>query len=188
MFPASRRAIALVGAAALVFGACGGGASSAPTTGPTDMMSEAPSTAPEVTPTPAPTNVATVPDGQLIFPDKLVICSDLPYPPFEFFDDQGNPTGSDIDLGNITAERLGQVDMVPYFQAGQSFVVAKGNPSGINTLDDLCGKAIAAETGTTEVQYLNGTGDYKGQGLSEACTKKGLAAIDAKEYTKDTEA
>jgi polar amino acid transport system substrate-binding protein len=225
MFPASRRAIALVGAAALVFGACGGGASSAPTTGPTDMMSEAPSTAPEVTPTPAPTNVATVPDGQLIFPDKLVICSDLPYPPFEFFDDQGNPTGSDIDLGteighrlgltveiensvfdtiidavtggkcdivisdqNITAERLGQVDMVPYFQAGQSFVVAKGNPSGINTLDDLCGKAIAAETGTTEVQYLNGTGDYKGQGLSEACTKKGLPAIDAKEYTKDTEA
>ena len=65
--------------------------------------------------------------------------------------------------------------MIPYFQAGQSFVVAKGNPQGIKTTDDLCGKSVAAETGTTEVDYLNGTGDYKGTGLSKACTDKGKA-------------
>jgi polar amino acid transport system substrate-binding protein len=217
----SRRLAGLLGAAVFI-AACGPGATASPTAGPSTPPA---STGPTEVPSVAPTPVAVVPDGQLLFPGKLVICSDLPYPPFEFFDEQGNPTGSDIDLGteigarlgltveiensvfdtiiaavtggkcdivisdqNITEERLGQVDMIPYFKAGQSFVVAKGNPAGINTVDDLCGKAIAAETGTTEVQYLNGTGDYKGKGLSEACTKKGLGAIDAKEYTKDTEA
>ena len=37
--------------------------------------------------------------------------------------------------------------MIPYFKAGQSFVVAKGNPKAINTTMDLCGKSVAAETG-----------------------------------------
>jgi polar amino acid transport system substrate-binding protein len=154
-----------------------------------------------------------------------VICSDIPYPPQEFFDDSGNPVGSDIEIGqeiaarlgltpqiensvfdtiiaavtsgkcdiiisaqNITADRVKQVDMIPYFQAGQSFVVAKGNPAGIKTQDDLCGKSVAAETGTTEVDYLKGTGDYEGHGLSAACQGKGKAAIDIKEYPKDSDA
>ena len=61
--------------------------------------------------------------------------------------------------------------MITYFQAGQSFLVAKGNPKNIKTQQDLCGKAIAAETGTTEVDYLNGTGDYEGQGLSSSARR-----------------
>jgi ABC-type amino acid transport/signal transduction systems, periplasmic component/domain len=173
----------------------------------------------------APSAVAAVPTDQLIFPDKLVVCSDIPYPPLEFFDAAGNPTGSDIDIAteiatrlgltvqiensvfdtiiaavtggkcdiiisdqNITAERLAAVDMIPYFQAGQSFVVAKGNPKALNTTTDLCGKSIAAETGTTEVEYVNGTGDYKGKGLSKACTDAGKTKIDMKEFQKDTDA
>ena len=129
--------------------------------------------------------MATVPNEQLILAGNLFVCSDIPYPPQEFFDEQGNPTGSDIDIGaeiakrlglqfhventvfntiipaltgnkcdiiisaqNITPDRLKQVDMIPFFQAGQSFVVAKGNPKAINTTDDLCGKAIASESGT----------------------------------------
>jgi len=169
--------------------------------------------------------VATVPPDQLILAGKLVICSDIPYPPLEFFDSAGNPTGSDIDIGteiakrlgltaqiensvfdtiiaavtggkcdivisdqNITADRLKAVDMIPYFQAGQSFVVAKGNPKAINATTDLCGKAVAAETGTTEVDYVNGVGDYKGKGLSKACTDAGKAKIDMKEFPKDTDA
>ena len=78
--------------------------------------------------------------------------------------------------------------MIPYFQAGQSFVVAKGNPKAINTTDDLCGKSVAAETGTTEVDYVNGVGDYKGDGLSKQCTDKGKPKIDMKEFPKDTDA
>jgi len=167
----------------------------------------------------------TVPGDQLDFAGKLVICSDIPYPPQEFFDDSGNPIGSDIEIGqeiakrlgltaeiqnsvfdtiiaavnggkcdiiisaqNITSDRVKQVDMIPFYQAGQSFVVAKGNPSNIKTQDDLCGKAIAAETGTTEVDYLQGTGDYKGSGLSKACTDKGKAAINIKQFQKDSDA
>jgi polar amino acid transport system substrate-binding protein len=78
--------------------------------------------------------------------------------------------------------------MIPFFQAGQSFVVAKGNPAGIKAEGDLCGKSIAAETGTTEVHYLNGTGDYAGAGLSAKCQKDGKAAIDVKEFPKDSDA
>jgi len=40
-----------------------------------------------------------VPSGQLVFADKLVICSDIPYPPQEFFDANANPIGSDIEIG-----------------------------------------------------------------------------------------
>ena len=169
--------------------------------------------------------IAAVPSGQLIFAGKLVVCSDIPYPPQEFFDANGNPVGSDIEIGaeiakrlgltmevqnsvfdtiiaaltggkcdiiisaqNITSDRVKQVDMIPYFQAGQSFVVAKGNPKNITTQNDLCGKTIAAETGTTEVDYLNGTGDYKGQGLSAACTTAGKAKINAVQFAKDSDA
>jgi len=158
-------------------------------------------------------------------PGHLVVCSDLPYPPQEFFDDQGNPIGSDIDIArgigarlgltvdvnnqifdtiiaalqgekcdiiasaqNITSDRIKQVDMIPFFQAGQSFVVAAGNPAGITSQDSLCGKKIAAETGTTEVDYLNGTNDYKGQGLSKACTSAGNPAITVTTFGKDSDA
>ena len=100
-----RRVGALVGAAIFILGACSGGATPGPTTGATPTA--ATSVAPVATPTPAPTNVATVPDGLLVFEGKLVICSDIPYPPLEFFDDQGNPTGSDIDIGTEIAKRLG---------------------------------------------------------------------------------
>ncbi|MER7769376.1 ABC transporter substrate-binding protein [Kitasatospora sp. NPDC096140] len=42
------------------------------------------------------------------------------------------------------------VDFVDYFIAGTSIVVPKGNPKGIKTLDDLCGKTIALQQGTTQ--------------------------------------
>lgn len=229
MLPAGRLAVAVV-TVAITLAACSTSASpsasSAPASQPPSAAatpapsaSEAPSTAPSAS------AVATVPAAQLIFPGKLVVCSDIPYPPLEYFDDAGNPTGSDIDIAtgianklgltvqiensvfdtiiaavtggkcdiivsdqNITADRLKAVDMIPYFKAGQSFVVAKGNPKAINATTDLCGKSVAAEQGTTEVDYVNGTGDYKGKGLSKACTDAGKAAIDMKQFQKDTDA
>ncbi|MFB7911971.1 ABC transporter substrate-binding protein [Kitasatospora sp. NPDC056076] len=42
------------------------------------------------------------------------------------------------------------VDFVDYFIAGTSIVVPKGNPKGIRTLDDLCGRMIAFQQGTTQ--------------------------------------
>jgi len=192
----------------------------APTTGPTTTAAATPS------PVASPTAVAVVPADQLIFPGELVVCSDLPYPPLEFFDAAGNPTGSDIEIAteiakrlglqikvinsvfdtiilavnsgkcdiivsdqNMTPDRIKAVDMIPYFQAGQSFAVAHGNPAGLVTELDLCGKKVGAETGTTEIQYLEGTDAYKDSGgLKKKCTDAGKPAPNAVTYQKDDQA
>ena len=174
----------------------------------TVVVTAVPSTGP--TEAPVPTPVATVDPTLLSQKGRLLICSDMPYPPFEFFDANGDPTGSDIDLGteianrlglkaqvvnsvfdtifaavtsgkcdiilsdtNITADRQKQVSMILYFQAGQSMLVAKGNPQNINATTDMCGESVAVESGTTEVDYLQGTGEYKGKGLPADCAKAG---------------
>ncbi|MGW6915169.1 ABC transporter substrate-binding protein [Kitasatospora sp. NPDC054939] len=48
-----------------------------------------------------------------------------------------------------TKEREETVDMVTYFTAGTAAAVKKGNPDKINA-DDLCGKKVAVQTGTTQ--------------------------------------
>lgn len=56
---------------------------------------------------------------------------------------------------NDTAEREQAFDFVYYLKSSQGFVVAKGNPAGIKTEDDLCGKTIAAVRGGVQAQYLD---------------------------------
>jgi len=207
----------VLGTAAIVaLAACTAGTSASPSASQPGASSSASTAA---------SPVATVPTDQLIFPGKLVVCIDIPYPPQEFFDDQGNPTGADPDLAteiakrlgltvqiensvfdtiilaltggkceviisaqNITADRLGQVDMIPYFKAGQSFVVAEGNPKAITKPLDLCGKSVAVESGTTEADYVKGTGDYKGGGLNKQCADAGQPEVNLKEFQKDSDA
>jgi polar amino acid transport system substrate-binding protein len=53
-----------------------------------------------------------------------------------------------------TKEREKQVNFVTYLEAGVSIVVAKGNPEKINSAEDLCGKNVGAESGTTEEDML----------------------------------
>jgi len=93
-----------------------------------------------------------------------------------------------ISAMNITADRSKQISQIPYFQAGQSFVTLKGNPNKINTPMDLCGKSAAAESGTTEADYLQGTGDYAGKGLTQACVAAGKQPINVVVAAKDTDA
>lgn len=47
-------------------------------------------------------------------------------------------------------KRQASVDFVDYFNVGTSIIVAKGNPKGIKSLDDLCGQTIALQRGTTQ--------------------------------------
>jgi len=101
---------------------------------------------------------------------------------------QGNKCDIIISAQNINADRLKQVDMIPYFKAGQAVVVAKGNPKGIKTQNDLCGTTVAVQSGTTELDFLQGTSDYKGAGLSDACVKAGKPAINIKTFEKDSDA
>lgn len=175
--------------------------------------------------TAAPTPVVTVDESNLVQKGKLSICSDLPYPPFESYDENGQPVGLDIDLSNEIANRMGlqaqivntvfdsiiaaatggkcdiivsdmnitatrhkQISFIPYLKIGQSILVAKGNPNNINAPTDLCGQSVAAESGTTEVDYLQGTGDYQGKGLAADCTAAGKPAVKVVITQKDSDA
>ena len=67
-------------------------------------------------------------------------------------------TRGDLDLAmsamTDTAERARRVDFVDYFSAGTSILVQRGNPAGITDISDLCGKVVAVERGTTQVDLL----------------------------------
>jgi polar amino acid transport system substrate-binding protein len=94
-----------------------------------------------------------------------------------------------VSAQTITADRQAQVDMIPYFQAGQEFVVLTGNPENIAATTDLCGKAVAAESGTVEADHIGGTGGYKTSGgLTQACVAAGKQPITLKTFTADTQA
>ncbi|HEX7277568.1 MAG TPA: ABC transporter substrate-binding protein [Acidimicrobiales bacterium] len=54
-----------------------------------------------------------------------------------------------------TEERQGAIDLIDYFNAGGSIIVAKGNPQGIRTLDDLCGRTIGLQKGTVHEESAN---------------------------------
>ena len=217
-----RTIVMLVVVGTTIVAACTGGGAASPTTpvASATPSGESPSTAPVAS------IVASVPASELTLPGKLEICSDLPYPPDEFFDDQGNPTGSDIEIGQQLASRLGlqaavvnsvfdtiiaainggkcdiimsamgittdrtkAIDMIPYAVGGSSAVVPKGDPKGIGSAElDMCGVVIAAQTGTSEADLVLGEGDFKGDGLTKACTDAGKAAPTLKTFVKDSDA
>lgn len=172
-----------------------------------------------------PTPVAQIPTGDLVRANYLTVCSDIPYPPQEFYDENGDPQGVDVDIANEIGNRLGlkvqyvntvfdtiiaavtsgkcdilvsamnitkdrnkQISMIPYFKAGQSLVVAKGNPEKISSVMDLCGKSVAAESGTTEVDFIQGSGDYEGNGLMQKCESEGKGEVNLVITQKDSDA
>jgi polar amino acid transport system substrate-binding protein len=89
---------------------------------------------------------------------------------------------------NITTDRLKKISMIPYFQTGQAFVVKTSNPNHIMTTLDLCGQPIAAESNTTEANYLQATGDQNGKGLPKECNIAGKQAPTVILTQTDTDA
>jgi len=55
---------------------------------------------------------------------------------------------------NDTLERQKTLDFVDYFLGGYSILVAKGNPDGITSLNDLCGKAVAGVADGVQISLL----------------------------------
>ena len=55
---------------------------------------------------------------------------------------------------NDTADRQKQVNFVDYLKVGQGLLVKAGNPKGIHGLEDLSGKAVAVQLGTTNLDAL----------------------------------
>jgi len=64
-------------------------------------------------------------------------------------------TGKKIDLimsaMSDTDERKKEIDFVDYFNAGSGIMVKKGNPEKIATVADLCGKTVAIQVGTVQI-------------------------------------
>ncbi len=81
---------------------------------------------------------------------------------------------------NDTADRQKEVDFVDYLKVGQGLLVPTGNPKGIHTLDDLSGKAVAVQLGTTNKDALDAA--------NTALTAAGKAAIEIQTFEKDTDA
>ena len=77
----------------------------------------------------------------------------------------------DLGMSSFTdnKEREKSFDFVDYFSAGTSLMVKKGNPEGLQP-ENLCGKKVAAEKGTTQ-------SDEDLPARSKACTDAGKPAI-----------
>jgi polar amino acid transport system substrate-binding protein len=85
-----------------------------------------------------------------------------------------------VSAMTITDARKGQVDFIPYFVAGESFVVAKNSTLNLTKLEDLCGKKVAAESATAELDEANGLNKAGG-----ACAGNHVKVVT---FQKDTEA
>lgn len=80
----------------------------------------------------------------------------------------------------IKPEREKVVDFVPYMHSSNTVVVPASAATEVTGLDSLCGKKVAAQTGTTIAEYLKET--------NAKCTGAGKPAIDTRLFTKDSDA
>lgn len=79
-----------------------------------------------------------------------------------------------------TVEREQEIDFVDYYQAGIMLLVQKGNPEGLASVEDLCGKTVAVQRGTTQEGFA--------QEQSQACEESGADPIELLSFDRETEA
>lgn len=82
--------------------------------------------------------------------------------------------GKRIDIINsamyINPKRATQVDFIPYMRIGNELIVRKGNPKGIHSRADLCGKTAAVTLGAIEEVYARAD--------SKKCQDAGKPAVN----------
>ena len=76
----------------------------------------------------------------------------------------------------INDTRLKVADAVPYFATSQVIMVPAGNPKGIKSEADLCGKSVSIQGGGLVQERINAA--------SKKCTDGGAAAIKIQAYPK----
>jgi polar amino acid transport system substrate-binding protein len=202
-------------AASLLFAACGSSGSSG-SSATTAAPAAASTTAAGASDTAGVTAATVAAPDAIAKAGTLLFCSDITYPPEEFYDGT-TPVGSDIEIGTEIAKRMGvkadfvntgfdgiipalvgkkcdaiisgmndtderkkQVDFVDYLSVGQSFMVQKGNPAGIKSIDDITGKTVSVEVGTSNADFLTAK--------SDEFTKAGKKGITVQTFPKDTDA
>jgi len=76
----------------------------------------------------------------------------------------------------ISDERIAVADATPYMATGHVVMVVAGNPEGIHTPSDLCGKTVAIQTG--------GLVETVSAEASTDCTTAGGPVIEIQGYAK----
>jgi polar amino acid transport system substrate-binding protein len=84
-----------------------------------------------------------------------------------------------ISAITINSDRQKQVDLIPYFNAGESLLVQKGNPLHLTSVADLCGLAVGVQEGTVEQTDLDAA--------SKTCQSQGKPAIKQTVLTSQTD-
>lgn len=82
---------------------------------------------------------------------------------------QGGKCDVIINGMNGTAEHAQVINQVSYLQDTQGFITSQGNPQKILSLDDLAGKTVATQLGSTDAAYLTQ--------LNKQFASKGLPAM-----------
>ncbi|MEU9234476.1 ABC transporter substrate-binding protein [Streptomyces subrutilus] len=77
-------------------------------------------------------------------------------------------------------ERQAVVDFVDYSVSGSGIMVVKGNPEKITTLDDLCGRKVAVQAATNQLDLLQ---DHQAK-----CKAAARAEIGIQTFPKDSDA
>lgn len=88
----------------------------------------------------------------------------------------------DVAISAMTDNKARQqvLDFVDYSVSGSGILVVKGNPSKITTLDDLCGKTVAVQAATHQLDLL--------KAHQKACESAGRGDIGIQTYPRDTDA
>lgn len=79
---------------------------------------------------------------------------------------------------NDTAERQQKIDFVDYFTSGITIMVQKGNPQGVKGPDDLCGKGVAVNLGSSQEQFA--------EQQSQKCVADGKPEVQLSVTDSDT--
>jgi len=66
----------------------------------------------------------------------------------------------------VTEKRQQEIDFIPYFTAGTGILVQAGNPKDIQSLADLCGKSVAVQLGTIQVDQLDAQNEQCAEKIS----------------------
>ena len=128
-------------------------------------------------------SVAALVPASVASTGQVTFAMDATYPPDEFVAPGSSAiVGMDADLGKAIAETMGLKPVeqnvtfdaiIPGLQAGKYDVKAGATP--VKTLENLCGKTVAVETGTVE--------QTDAQTQSAACKKAGHKPVTVLSYS-----
>ena len=79
----------------------------------------------------------------------------------------------------LGAEREQVLNLVAYIKAGTSALVRSGNPAGVHTATDLCGRTVSVQTGTTQAQQVMDE-------LQRGCAAAGKAKVEVLQLPQQT--